>query len=163
MKGFLEDMNRPALRIGPVKPDVLDELHAIITDLRQRLQVADELLEAAAAMMKSLQQAPKRSRHQDFDSLVLVAARTFGVTVADILSRSRVDPVLRARFSVYYVAHDALEMTLTNIGHPLERTHGAVQRGLRSFRGWMSTDDTLRLAVMQLNSKFTPKASPART
>lgn len=59
-------------------------------------------------------------------AILFVCAETYGVTIPEIMSRSRKEPIAHARQSAMFLMRERLEMSLPAIGRVFGRTHGAV-------------------------------------
>lgn len=70
------------------------------------------------------------------NDVIRTVSEVTGISPSLIYSRDRSEPVVMARFMVYYVLYYILDMGCFYVGKELGRTHAAVLNGLRVARSW---------------------------
>lgn len=84
-----------------------------------------------------------------FASLCSRVAYHYGITVDDILGRSRARHIADARFIVYIGAHN-LGIRMIQIGELTNRHHSAVSMGIKRAQGLADVEPAYRQTIEEL-------------
>lgn len=79
-----------------------------------------------------------------------VVSDVFGLSVDQIVSKSRKREIVWARQCAMYLLRKTLQMTLTDIAKELNRDHATVMHGVKNWANQMQYEDTLRLHIKVL-------------
>ena len=97
------------------------------------------------------------NKRRDVPELVGIIADHFGLTAADIYKPCKKREYVSARFCVYHVLRNTLEMSFTEAGAWCKRDHGSVLQGCRTLSDWCEHEplaNRTRVECEQLATKW---------
>jgi chromosomal replication initiation ATPase DnaA len=92
--------------------------------------------------------------------IIAASAAQFGVTVEQVMGRSRYASIARARQIAMLIAHDRLHMSSVEIGHFLKRDHSTVSENIRYARPTIERDAILKDAVAAILARLDAPGAP---
>lgn len=92
--------------------------------------------------------------------IIAASAAQFGVSVEQVMGRSRYASIARARQIAMLIAHDRLRMSSVEIGHHLGRDHSTVSENIRNVRATVERDAILKDAVASILARLDAQVAP---
>ena len=96
----------------------------------------------------------------DIKEIIEAVARCYDTSVSDILSPSRDDKIITARYVAIYLACSHLPMTFLEIAKVFNRTHATIVFAEGKVRERMAEDEVFRSEVEQLRRQIESAEQP---
>lgn len=120
--------------------------HATMLNSDLTLELAEEVVENCVHIQKQ--------RQLTFDYIVDVVADYYHINADDFYGKSRKREISDARQVLMYFAKVEAQMSSTNIGLRLSRTHATVLHACKQIEERMTVEDKLREEIAQIHSRL---------
>ena len=95
----------------------------------------------------------------DKDSIILKVCNYYGISLDELMSKSRLRKIADARNTLYYIFHKCYKMTSTEVAKMFNKNHATILSGANKIDGFMRFDKVFRKQINNLINIETIKYS----
>ena len=95
----------------------------------------------------------------DKDSIILKVCNYYGVTLEELMSKSRLRKIADARNTLFYIFHKCYKMSSPEVGKIFNKNHATILSGANKIEGFMRFDKVFRKQINQIINIGTIKYS----
>ena len=102
---------------------------------------------------------PNINKDIDKDSIILKVCNYYGISLNELMSKSRLRKIADARNTLYYIFHKCYKMTSVEVSKIFNKNHATILSGANKIDGFMRFDKVFRKQINQLINIETIKYS----
>jgi chromosomal replication initiator protein len=93
----------------------------------------------------------KKSITKDLDrgSLILKVCNFYGITLQELMSKTRLRKIVDARNILYYIFHRCYKLTSTEVGKMFNKNHATILSGANKIEGFIKFDKVFKIQINQ--------------
>ena len=89
-------------------------------------------------------------KYIDIDSTILKVCNYYGISLDELMSKSRLRKIVDARNTLYYIFHKCYKMTSTEVAKIFNKNHATILSGANKIEGFMRFDKIFRKQINNL-------------